>query len=52
MADGRNWPAQVDWEFGPDAFRGPWLYEENRVYETDELVAEDDPQPSANVRGR
>jgi hypothetical protein len=31
VADGRDWPPLSDWEFGPDAFRDPWLYEEEAV---------------------
>lgn len=51
VADSRDWPAQSDWEFGPDALRDPWLYDVDSVEETDELVAEDDRQPGADVRG-
>jgi hypothetical protein len=47
VADGRDWPPRSDWEFGPDAFRDPWLYED-AVEAVDELVAEDEEQ-SAGV---
>ncbi|TCO60752.1 hypothetical protein [Actinocrispum wychmicini] len=32
--DRGDWPALTAWEFGPDAFRDPWLYVDN----------EDDPE--------
>lgn len=50
VADGRDWPPRSDWEFGPDAFRDPWLYEE-LADEDGLLVAEDDQQAGADVRG-
>lgn len=45
VADGRDWPPRSDWEFGPDVFRDPWLYEDV-VEAADELVAEDEEQPA------
>lgn len=50
VADGRDWPPRSDWEFGPDAFRDPWLYEVDPVEVADGLV-EGDEQP-ASVEGR
>ena len=52
IADGRDWPAQGDWEFGPDALRDPWLYDDGADEDVDVLVAEDDERPGADMLGR
>lgn len=52
VADGRDWPPRSDWEFGPDAFRDPWLYEEDPAEEDDRMVAGDDYAAGTDVRGR
>jgi len=52
VADGRDWPPRSDWEFGSDAFRDPWLYEEDPADEDDQLVAGDDQPAGFDVGGR
>ncbi|MGH3702047.1 MAG: hypothetical protein ACRDQY_21860 [Pseudonocardiaceae bacterium] len=51
VADGRDWPPRSDWEFGPDVFRDPWLYEEDPADEDDRMVAGDEHAAGADVRG-
>lgn len=59
VAEGRAWAEQSDWEFGPDAFRDPWLYADDEadpdadpdLLDADEaeLVEADDGQPGTGA---
>jgi hypothetical protein len=56
VADERAWPELDDWEFGPDAFRDPWLYTDDDDGDGEDLDADgyklvdDDEQPHLGVR--
>jgi hypothetical protein len=58
VAEDRDWPEVGDWEFGPDAFRDPWLYVDDAGTEKDlagegyEPVDEEGWRPGRDVRGR
>jgi hypothetical protein len=56
VADERVWPELDDWEFGPDAFRDPWLYADDEVEDDEGLdpdgyeLVDDDERPHLGVR--
>ena len=58
VAEDRDWPGVDDGEFGPDAFRDPWLYVDGAGTEKDladegyEPVDEEGWRLGRDVRGR
>jgi hypothetical protein len=58
VAEDRDWPGVDEWEFGPDAFRDPWLYVDDAGTEKDfadegyDLVEEQGWRPGREVQGR